>query len=72
MYYRVTVMKDGKHYFSTDRESCPTVSQAVLLYHDLNSRFLRDAGFSVMLFEVAQTALIVDPLVVKHRRISHA
>lgn len=68
MYYRVTVSKEGKHLFSTDAESAPTVAQAVMLYHELNFRFPRADGYAVQLFEITKQVLVVDPLVTKHKR----
>lgn len=70
MHYRVTVTKDSKHLFSTDAESAPTVTQAVVLYHELSFRFPRADGYSVQLFEITKQVLVVDPLVTKHRRVS--
>lgn len=63
MCYRITVMKNGQHYFSTDTESPgEELKKASALYRDISRRFPRTEGFSVLLFEVVRNVLTVQPL----------
>lgn len=66
--YRVTVSKRSKPVFSTDTESTNTIDKALKVYHELSSRFTVSQGYSVMIFEVTNQVLWLDPLVAKHRR----
>lgn len=66
--YRVTVSINSKALFSTDTESTNTIHKALRVYYELSSRFTSLQGYSIMIFEVTNQVLYIDPLVAKHRR----
>ena len=61
MHYRVTVTKNGQHYFSTDLESCPSLESALAMRRGFLNRFPSVENFNVHVFQVATTAMFVDP-----------
>lgn len=70
MHYRVTVTKNGQHYFSTDAESCPTLASALAMRRGFLTRFFPGEGFDVKVFTVATMAMLVDPDCVSPREVS--
>ena len=61
MHYRIMVTKNDKHYFSIETEPKPISPDTVHnIYWDVRSRFSKEEGFSVFLFEVYKSSVPVN------------
>lgn len=61
MHYRIMVTRNEKHYFSIETEPKPTGQDTVHnIYWDVRSRFSKEEGFSVFLFEVYKSSVPIN------------
>jgi hypothetical protein len=60
MWYEINVVKDGMHYFATNRRSITTIDRAVEIRDRLKKAMPEEEGFEYMIIQWNETGIQVE------------